>query len=64
MKLRILFLFFVFVFTACEPSNTESVIKGSRTFVGFFESAIDCYGEFVDGEPVRPICSASLLPEQ
>ena len=98
MKLRILFLFFVFVFTACEPSSTESVqveranilvsirdsdntridpgmiseinidgrieiqpgqesvIKGSRTFFGFVESAIDCYGEFVDGEVGEVAC--------
>lgn len=96
MKLRILFLIFVFVFTACEPSSTESVqlkssnilvsirgsdntsidpgliidvdgrieihpgqesvIKGSRTFFGFFESAIDCYGEFVDGEVGEVAC--------
>jgi hypothetical protein len=93
MTLRILFLFFVFVFTACEPSSTEveranilvsirdgdnkridpgpiidvggrieihpgqeSVIKGSRTYFGFFESAIDCFADFVDGEVGEVAC--------
>jgi len=98
MKLRIIFLFFVFVFTGCEPSSTESVqleranilvsirdsnnkridpgmisqididgrieihpgqesvIKGSRTFFGFFESTINCFGEIVDGEVGEVAC--------